>query len=112
MRREKMSEFYQQGDVIIERIDELPKDLVKLDGHVIEEGETPGHFHELAVAEPEKKQVMVYEDTEHQKYMQNFINTMLTHQEHKAIEIPPGTYRIRKVMEYDHLQNQQRPVID
>jgi len=107
-----MSEFFQQGDVIIERIDELPEGIKKLDGFVLEEGETPGHFHELAVMEPEKKQVSVFEDNEHQKYMQNFIGTMLTHQEHKAIEIPPGTYRIRKVQEFNHLQNQSRPVVD
>lgn len=100
----------QQGDVIIERVDTLPKGLKKLNHGVLEEGETVGHYHQLADYHPDK--VSVFEDDNKNKFFQNVATMTLKHEEHNPVEIPAGTYRIRKVREFNHLNQLPRDVVD
>lgn len=101
--------FFQQGDVIIERIDEMPDNLKKLEGGVLEEGETPGHYHQL---DGDLTAVALYEDDSANKYLKTMADMVLKHEEHKPIAIPPGMYRVRKVQEFDHLNRVRRDVVD
>ncbi len=104
--------FIQQGDIIIERIDSLPKGLKKLNHGILEEGEAAGHYHQLADYHPTK--VAVYEDGDNNKFFQNVATMTLKHEEHAPVEIPRGIYRIRKVREFNHLNQAPSPrdVID
>ena len=36
----------------------------------------------------------------------------VTHEEHGVIDLPVGTYRVRKVREYDHFAEEAREVQD
>ena len=93
---------YRQGDVLIERISELPPKLKKLKrvgGRLIlAEGEVTGHHHAIAdehcalLAESETAQVTFLEIKE--------AVAALTHEEHSTITLPPGNYRVTRQREY------------
>ncbi len=103
--------FLQQGDVLIKRIDILPKQLKnKFDarGFVFAEGEATGHYH--AVKNNDKCQLLV--DKNGKMYFKNEIPVEIQHQEHHTIEIPSGIWEIEKVREYDHFSEEIREVID
>jgi hypothetical protein len=38
--------------------------------------------------------------------------TEVVHEEHRAFSVPPGTYRIGAVREYDHFAEEARSVLD
>ena len=99
--------FIQQGDIIIERVEELPKGLKKLDHGILEEGETPGHYHQFDGYSP--TDVAVYEDENKNKFFHNFNAITIKHEEHAPVEIPRGIYRIRKVREFNHLNQAPAP---
>ena len=101
--------FYQQGDVIIERIGEMPENLKKAEGAVLEEGETPGHYHQL---EGDQTALALYEDDAANKYFKTMAEMVLKHEEHNPIAIAPGMYRVRMVQEFDHLNRARRDVVD
>lgn len=105
--------LFQHGDVLIETVNNVPSDAVivlpALRGHVLAEGEQTGHAH-------------VIKETD-SAVMYSLGNTLfmnvpcgktakVIHEEHKPIEIPAGTYKIRQVREYDHLKEESRIIAD
>lgn len=93
-------EIYRQGDVLIVRTDcEAPATAqpVKpaIEGrHVLAYGEATGHHHSVAVKDAE-----LLQDAE-AVYLRIMSTTTLDHQEHSAITLEPGTYRVVRQREY------------
>lgn len=104
----------QQGDVLIEKIDQLPegcKPRAKdARGIVLAEGETTGHYHGieetegLALLDGPKKELYLVNETGG--------DVTVKHQEHKPVTIPPGIHEIGFVREHDYFQEAERRVVD
>lgn len=93
---------YRQGDVLVERIDSLPKNRKKLareSGRVVlAHGEATGHHHSLV-----DEHVDLFETADEAGV--TFLEVReamaaLTHQEHATITLPPGNYRVTRQREY------------
>lgn len=119
----KNYEYYQQGDVLLKKIAELPTDLEKLDDLVLQHGETTGHMHQFDKGSP----VTVYRSKHDRVIKANNTDTItpneskyimvenvayLRHEEHKPIAVPPGIYEIDIVREFDYEEMEMRRVID
>lgn len=100
----KINEYVQQGDVILTKCN---KKIGKRKEHslTLALGEATGHHHTV-VGEATAYIVddVVYVDVEKE--------STFTHQEHGNIKLEPGTYRMNKVFEYDHMAEEAREVID
>ena len=104
--------FYQQGDVIIERISKIPESAEKKEpnharGIVLADGEISGHLHLIEDTDV----VTLYEDNG-RKYLKIDEPTSVSHDEHKTIDMTTGEYEIRIVQEYDHFAEEAREVRD
>lgn len=100
--------YIQQGDVLLfnEEIDLTG--LTKIESNVIQEGEHTGHAHRLFDGE-----YAIYEKPKtKERFLRIVEPTILKHEEHKPIKLPPGTYRIGIVKEYDHFAEEARKVRD
>lgn len=98
--------WFQQGDVLIRPVAEIPKWAKRIDGRVLAEGEATGHMH---VAEASDVKLFLFEGT---LYMRVPEGTKVVHEEHAPVDIPPGDYMVGKVREYDHFAEEARNVID
>ena len=99
------------GDVILERIDSLPKDFKKMakskDG-ALAYGEATGHLHQLQGEGFELREC----PNTRVKFLRIVEPTDLKHQEHSPIKLPPGDYKIGIQQEYDPYEKLKRQVID
>ena len=100
-----MKTEFQQGDVIFKRATEIQGK--KLEHLVVAEGEHTGHKHQVIEGAAE-----LYESngTLFLKVLSE--SAIVIHEEHKAIEIPQGDWRIGIVKEYDHFAEEARNVAD
>lgn len=98
--------WYQQGDVLITPAEEIPDGAERVGTRVLREGEATGHAH---VATADDVQLFLHEGA---LYMRAPTGTEVVHEEHKAFRVPPGTYRIGAVREYDHFAEEARSVAD
>lgn len=101
----EMTMFYQQGDVIIKKVDGIKGK--KLKHLTLALGEATGHHHTITEGEAElyEKDGILFLRVESEK-------ATLTHQEHDPIVIEKGDYEIGIVKEYDHLSDEVRNVCD
>ena len=84
-----------QGDLLIVKVEELPKDCTKQSHRILAEGEATGHMHELDSGELyEKGGTLYFRVPEEQK-------ATLKHQEHGPITFEPGVYRVIRQREYE-----------
>lgn len=91
--------MYRQGDVLLVAIADVPQGtkLKKSKRIRVAEGEATGHAH---VLEPtEDATFLVDVDAEFVRIMG--ANGLLVHDEHTAIEIPEGDYRVVRQREYE-----------
>ena len=90
--------FYQQGDVLL-----IPTKVkgVTEKGNILAEGELTGHAHRC------DGQGTVYENNIFESK-----GSIITHEEHKPIEIPAGNYEIKIVQEWDYDEEEIREVRD
>lgn len=86
-------DMYRQGDLLFLAIPELPEGLIKRTGKVIAWGEVTGHSHSL-------KDGRVLEDGQGALFLEVLHATQVVHQEHHAIELPAGCYRVTRQREY------------
>jgi hypothetical protein len=89
--------MFRQGDVLLLRIGAMPdgERLEPVDGRLIlARGEVTGHHHSVAA-----RDAALVEAAEG-VYLQIMAPTPLEHQEHTAIWLPPGTYRVARQREY------------
>jgi hypothetical protein len=88
-----------QGDVFIQTIHELPADarLEPLPHGVLVHGEVTGHSHRIENLETA---ALFAGRMPGESYMEVTGLARIVHEEHGAIELPPGTYRIWRQREY------------
>lgn len=98
--------MYQQGDVLLTKIENLP-DGGKKHSNVLAEGEATGHTHRAT-----GENVAVLEGEKEELFLSAPSGATIVHEEHKTLEVPPGYYRVRQVREYDHFEEEARRVQD
>lgn len=101
--------YYQQGDVLIEPIDEFPEqELTPCADLVLAHGES-GNCH--VAVNPLVQLLAVNEMLKFMCVPEG--GTDIRHEEHGRIkDLPPGKYRISRVKEYDHWAEEARAVKD
>ena len=83
-----------QGDLLIVKIDEMPKEALKLNHRILAEGEATGHMHELDSGTLYESKGVLY-------FSVSDKDATLNHQEHAAITFKPGTYKVIRQREYE-----------
>jgi hypothetical protein len=93
----KRLELYRQGDVLIRRIESLPKQKAKQrpSGHILE-GEATNHIHRLE--EVTKAEVLEIGGGLYLRVGSEGVR--IIHEEHDAITLPPGNFEIVRQREY------------
>jgi len=89
--------IYRQGDVFIIPVDTVPVTTVvepRKGDIILAEGEVTGHAHRIT----DKKAVMFRLGD--QRYLITENESTVTHEEHGAITLPKGSYRIQIQREY------------
>jgi hypothetical protein len=92
-----------QGDVIIERIDEIPAPAkrVKLKRGqriILAYGEATGHHHSLDLKDADWWKHA--DDANGDQYLNVKTSAVVTHQEHAPVALPAGKYRVIQQREY------------
>jgi hypothetical protein len=96
-----------QGDLFIEDAHSIPPSAVKQSNGVLAEGELTGHRHQVADLDG----VDVYEHLgEWYVDVQRDV-AQIVHEEHAAISLPLGTYRVWRQREYDPLRNRRHRLV-
>lgn len=88
--------LYRHGDVLIRRIVSLPKGAQRRNGATLAQGEVTGHSHRIQQAHAVQLWV---QGSELFLEVKDAIAT-LVHEEHRAIELPNGIYRVWRQREY------------
>lgn len=101
MKKEMM---YRHGDLLIIRVEKALGKQIK--GNILEEGEATGHYHR---ATGNGVTVTMMDDT---KYINAPNGTVLTHDEHDPITLPPGEYSVWRQREYNPYEAAIRYVQD
>lgn len=104
------TEIYRQGDVLLVRTESVPETAVAIPDTeetriVLAYGEVTGHAHAIAV---KTAQVFADGDVRYLKVAES--GAKLVHEEHSAIDLSPGVYRIVHQREYE--PNSSRYVLD
>ena len=94
-----------QGDVLLSLIQILPPTAIPQSSRIVAEGEATGHHHALV-----NMTAQIYNTTT-ARYVVVEQPTVLTHQEHKPIELPQGIFEIKIQRELD-LLGEIRQVMD
>lgn len=108
-------EHIRHGDILLTRIDSLPEgEELKHDGsYILAYGEVTGHKHVVTVAEPETLKIVKHDGA---VYMSITVPVddpaILSHEEHKTIEVPAGFWKISFEQEYDYALENINRVID
>lgn len=108
-----MSEYFQQGDVLLKKA-LIPSKATPtpFDG-VLQHGEATGHKHAIEnFAADETDVVYLTDASTGKRYLRLIRPRRVLHEEHKPIEIPAGDYALEIVREYDHFDEEARAVID
>ena len=88
-----------QGDVLLVEVDDLPpatESEIEDSDIILAHGEVTGHAHRIK--EPAKKAKLW--DSGAERFLQVMEIVALTHEEHSAITIDPGVYRVAIQNEY------------
>lgn len=88
--------LYRQGDVLIRRIGHLPIGAQAISGTTLAHGEVTGHSHRFQQASA----VQLWEAGNQLFLEVKPSSALLVHEEHRAIDIPQGLYRVWKQREY------------
>lgn len=103
--------FYQQGDVLIHKSISIPSNFKKIEKSnkiTLADGEVTGHSHSFYDVE----NVDLFVNENNEKYIEVKKESVLSHEEHNAICIGVGIYKIGIVQEYDHFAEEARNVVD
>lgn len=111
--------YYQQGDVLLKKVKELPNGCEKLDTRVLQLGEVTGHKHqflqdnvEVYIAPEFKGQEMTITPDEGKFIVVLDSPSALTHEEHRPVIVEPGVYQVDIVREFDYDSMEARRVVD
>ena len=100
-KKRKVPKLYRQGDVLLVRVDEYPKEAKKLDTLTVALGEVTGHHHTF------KRGVEVME-VNGDMWVVAEEEAELEHQEHSTIIVDPGIYKVRIQREYEPKEGSRR----
>ncbi|MGI0483835.1 hypothetical protein ACN4EK_00285 [Pantanalinema rosaneae CENA516] len=95
-RTSQIGDLYRHGDVLISRIASLPIGVQPQDGTILAHGELTGHSHRLQQADA----VQLWAQGSHLFVEVKAASATLIHEEHQAIELPQGIYRVWRQREY------------
>jgi hypothetical protein len=90
--------MYRQGDILIVRVDEAPEGARRKAERgrlILARGEVTGHHHSVAVQDAE-----LIDAGARGIFLRIMEATPLEHQEHGAITLQPGDYRVTRQREY------------
>ena len=113
--------MFRQGDVLLMEVKSIPKkakDVTPKDRIVLAYGEVTGHAHAFYPEVVERHKGLVEKvlgkeaanepvlkaklwDSGAERFLQVMEKTALRHEEHSAIEIPQGNYKVVRQREYD-----------
>ena len=100
-----------QGDLLIIKINELPKEVKKLKTLIVAYGEITGHKHRLTRDSTEVLEPIKVDIKFPIKFLNIVENDTLVHEEHKTVELEKGFYKIIYQREFDLIEG-YRQVID
>lgn len=93
----KKKSIYRQGDVLIERVAEIPKSAKRVKGKIIlAHGEATGHHHAIDERDPADW----WKEEDGTQYVHARGASTVTHQEHSPIVLPKGKYKVTRQVEY------------
>lgn len=95
--------YRQHGDVILHEVESIPKGANKIAGKTFHKG--LNHSHDL------RGSFSLHKHGE-DLFLKAGKGCEIFHDEHKALKIPAGVYRKGVVLEYDHMAEESRQVID
>lgn len=106
-----MFNHYRQGDLLIERIAKIPTTAAKQNKStriILAHGEVTGHYHALEISDPadwwKAEEISPASQKPTTLAGELFVSLpaggLVTHQEHSAIRLPVGHYRISRQREY------------
>lgn len=115
--------YYQQGDVILKQVQELPAglELLQKTDKILQRGETTGHKHQFdagaavslytfpAAGPMAGMRIATHDGV---TYIHVEHPAALRHEEHKPITIDPGVYQLDLVREFDYESLETRRVVD
>ena len=109
--------MYRQGDVLLLKVEELPKKRRKITSDIILKGEVTGHAHKIVNGTLYFGTPILETDGESFRsmtvmYVQAKKGAKLVHEEHGLIDLEPGFYEVRTQREYDGMDRPYRQVID
>jgi hypothetical protein len=91
--------LYRQGDVLIERVEAMPDSGTAVEPKhglvILAEGEATGHHHSIAATDVES----VIEG-DGAMFLKLIRDSVVSHQEHGAISLKAGNYRVTRQREY------------
>jgi hypothetical protein len=93
----KRSDIYRQGDVLLRRIDRLPENALPVkweDRVVLAYGEVTGHAHAIST------QYAQMFTSKGDRFLETKTGAKLIHEEHSAIQLPAGLYKVIQQREY------------
>jgi len=96
--------MYRQGDVLVRKIEKLPKKVRKLEEDIIVMGEATGHAHRI-----QNGTLFLSGST---MYLQADAGATLVHEEHAPIELDPGIYEVVRQREFDPITQRDPWVVD
>ncbi|MBC8008552.1 MAG: hypothetical protein H7067_00470 [Burkholderiales bacterium] len=91
-----MGDLYRHGDVLIEAMPSLPPKREKLGHAILAHGELTGHCHRIK----ESSEVDLYQTSAGTFLHVRDRSVTVVHEEHTAIKLSPGYYRVWRPREY------------
>lgn len=108
----KQVEQFRQGDVLIERVSEIPSNAQRAQSRVVALGE--GHhvheaFGEVEVLEADGE---LYLQVNGEGVLEHVLPGTRTKADHNPIPLPPGKYKVINQREYDPFEDAARQLLD
>lgn len=100
----------QQGDILVRQVTAIPEAarLRETEGSIVLAHGESGHTHQILAP---AATTLAYE-LHGELYLDLSAPEILTHEEHRALSIPPGIYLVGRVREYDYPHRSVREVAD
>lgn len=113
MKNEMNEQIFRHGDLLIQKVDSVPKTAKKTDGLTLALGEATGHHHTFGNGDVQVYDNPSAKDDEPVKWFEvKSKSASLEHQEHRKINIDQGIYSLSIEREYNPFDNVIRQVTD